>query len=440
MNLWSVRGVSPGSGKLIVAMLLSRFLLNTLLLIGNAEWAKTPLSIICAMGLARWHSKENGNRVVPAYRISPDLDFFRGEEGCPEVPCIGDDQDLQDCRPKTIKAFYDASLEEAMTRERWGASKFVLGQFRAGSENEWNESAEPTNEEWARLAALPDGCAKRNAVFWDMVGKSFPKGLGKANIAAMKKRMNIVLNTSTHLFIAPAGTKSDVIRVRNDGPYITKEAGQLLFQYKRQKVHPRSEDEEARLMAEEAAYFESILRTAMEGGPADITAESEEPAAPRADAAALWTAGPETQTQGDRLHVQAGSTGLFSTSSFNVPPIGQDTAGPRAPKRPFRFSRGVGASSAAASSAGVGMPARPHADSAAASDATGLPQAAARVKMEDTTDASQDRSKRWRAQLSQFPRVLEPIVLDDSDVEEPQRGAAPSQEDAFDWGRGLDEA
>jgi hypothetical protein len=72
-------------GLVILAMLLPLFLNSTLLLVGEGGHAKTPYCVIIAMALARWWSKRNGGKVAPGYRIAPDMDFFRGEPGCPEA-------------------------------------------------------------------------------------------------------------------------------------------------------------------------------------------------------------------------------------------------------------------------------------------------------------------------------------------------------------------
>lgn len=66
----------------------------------------------------------------------PDLDFFHTQIGQVEVPCIFDDGDLFDQRPKVLKAFLDPAQAEAMTRERWGANTFVQWQARFAAENE----------------------------------------------------------------------------------------------------------------------------------------------------------------------------------------------------------------------------------------------------------------------------------------------------------------
>ena len=81
-----------------------------------------------AMALSRYHIRQDGALREPSFRSAPDLDFFRGEEGSKYRPDVFDDGDLDTASPKTLKAFLDVMMEESMTRERWGAAKFVRGQ------------------------------------------------------------------------------------------------------------------------------------------------------------------------------------------------------------------------------------------------------------------------------------------------------------------------
>ena len=96
--------------------------------------------------------------------------------------CVFDDGDLWEQRPKTLKAFFDPTQAEAMTRERWGASKFVRGQARFGADNEYDEQAEPSDDDWTWATTLPadESVFKTTQYLVDMVKPSFPKGLSKS--------------------------------------------------------------------------------------------------------------------------------------------------------------------------------------------------------------------------------------------------------------------
>ena len=99
---------------------------------GNGE---SPALAALAMALSRCCIRRDGMPAAPGFRQASDLDFCRGEAGQLHIPCIHDDGDLDAQKPKALKAFYDVSLVGAMTRERWGAAKFVKNQHRSGTEN-----------------------------------------------------------------------------------------------------------------------------------------------------------------------------------------------------------------------------------------------------------------------------------------------------------------
>ena len=74
---------------------------------------------ILAFAIARWHACQQervGRIVTPAVRTSAEMNFFRGEVGERWTPCLFDDGDLCDQRPKVLKAFLDPTQAEAMTR------------------------------------------------------------------------------------------------------------------------------------------------------------------------------------------------------------------------------------------------------------------------------------------------------------------------------------
>lgn len=77
------------------------------------------------------------------YRTASDLDFFRGEAGTVDRPDLLDDADPKTVIPPKWKAFADVGLVEAMSRERWGASKFVRNQLRIWAFNPIDERGEP---------------------------------------------------------------------------------------------------------------------------------------------------------------------------------------------------------------------------------------------------------------------------------------------------------
>ena len=65
----------------------------------------------------------------PSFREATEFDFFRGQAGRKDRPDIHDDGCLASEPIRNMKGFADVGCI-AMTRERWGAAKFVQGQMR----------------------------------------------------------------------------------------------------------------------------------------------------------------------------------------------------------------------------------------------------------------------------------------------------------------------
>lgn len=176
------------------------------------------------------------------------------------MPCIFDDGDLHEQKPKVLKAFLDPSLAQAMTRERWGGNKFIRGQARLGADNSYDEQAEPTDADWRDACGLPlaKAAAMKEAFFLDMLKPAFPHGISKANIGAILKRCSIVLNTKNYVYVRLCGIESTVERMPLAGPYITKFAGKSLHKWVRSNI-PRNPEEFDSLLHQESALMDQWM-------------------------------------------------------------------------------------------------------------------------------------------------------------------------------------
>ena len=139
-------------------------------------------------------------------RSSPELDFFRLETGTAECPCVWDDGDLSEQKPKALKAFFGKTLRESMTRERWGASKFEGGCARAGAENPYDASAEPDNTQWLEATGFGQSAVATTQLLVEMLAPTFPKNMSKVNVAALLKRTSVILRTEKFWYRRLAGT------------------------------------------------------------------------------------------------------------------------------------------------------------------------------------------------------------------------------------------
>ena len=128
----------------ILTEVFAKLLTSTLRLVGEVGCAKTPLNMIIAFMMARYHSKLGDDAIRPAVRTATEMFFFRGEVGQKKVPCVFDDGDFSEQRVTTLKAFVDPTQKEAMVWARWGATKFVRGQARFAADNTYDPQPEPT--------------------------------------------------------------------------------------------------------------------------------------------------------------------------------------------------------------------------------------------------------------------------------------------------------
>ncbi|CAK0834369.1 unnamed protein product [Prorocentrum cordatum] len=222
---------------------------NALLAIGGAGSGETPFMCVLAVATARRNvdvaNERRPGRAKAAVRVSAEMDFFRREVGGPRAPCIFDDGDLADQRPRVLKAFLDPAQAEAVTCARWGAAKFARGeagrQAKFGGDDEYNASADPNGEEWGLAATSSDAAKRTAAILADMIRPAFPKGLSESNLGAMLQRCNVALNTRHSFFFRPAGKDSVVEKLPPMSSYIAAEAGKISMR-PLQRKKPRDQE------------------------------------------------------------------------------------------------------------------------------------------------------------------------------------------------------
>ena len=167
------------------------------------------------------------------------MDFFRGEKGSIACPDLFDDGDLNGQPVKKLKAFLDVGEVEAMTRERWGAAKFVKSQLRIAVDNSFDDGAEPDGE----------NTTISHENLFKMILPAVMPGQSMAHYMAILKRANIILNTKNCLYYRPAiETEIEVVRVKvNNLDFLKPESKDKYSTYLRGcKGKPAAFDEEAK--------------------------------------------------------------------------------------------------------------------------------------------------------------------------------------------------
>jgi hypothetical protein len=235
----TLKQLHPGFLQYVLGPLLPGLRKNSLVMLGKNMIGKTPVLIITCFGFARFWITKDGVEYDPEVRVAPDLDFFRGDPGTKYSPFIFDDGDVNELETRKLKAFLDVGEDETMTRERWGASKFVKNQLRGLADNTYDESAVPDYmpndlpEEMSRYAFTT------LAVFTDIVRPAFGKKT-LPNIGAVFKRAHFIVNTESYIFVKQAA--DDTIKVFHGlDSYLTVEAGEALIEFKNTDQMPPSE-------------------------------------------------------------------------------------------------------------------------------------------------------------------------------------------------------
>lgn len=182
---------------------------------GEPGAGKTPFARTIAMAISRWWLQKHRVDAAPAFRQACEFDFFRGQSGSLYRPDIFDDGTLSEQQFKKLKAFTDVGNVESMSKERWGAAKWMKGQLRIYCVNDFDAAREPADDlpVLAKRAGHPsyvthDAFMKMLEVAW------YAKENTDSNIMAVLKRTHLMVNTKTFLYVRPASEdKQPVLRI-----------------------------------------------------------------------------------------------------------------------------------------------------------------------------------------------------------------------------------
>lgn len=184
---------------------------------GEPGAGKTPLARTLAMAVSRYcirqaHKEEE---ITPSFRQACEFDFFRGQAGSLFRPDIFDDGTLSEQQFKKLKAFTDVGNIESMSKERWGAAKWMKGQLRLYCVNDFDAAREPADDVpvLAKQAGQPSYVTHSD--FMKMLDVAwFQKENTESNIMAVLKRTHLLVNTKTFFYVRPASEKKQpVLRV-----------------------------------------------------------------------------------------------------------------------------------------------------------------------------------------------------------------------------------
>ena len=230
---------------------------KALIFLGEPGIGKTPVCYAISMALSRYHINADQVDVQPSFRVAPDLDFFRGERGSKYRPSNFDDGDINEQPIKKMKTFTSITEEEAMTRERWGATKFALGEPRLATDNKLDPNMEPDVHPGGEISVEQ---------FLGMAGPAFPKGAVLPDIMAILKRATVIINTKNFVYVKIGG-QARVSVHKNQGSYLKAEAKRHLENYYKQGIERDAKELEQAIQIEQDFLCELLDRTPAERLP-----------------------------------------------------------------------------------------------------------------------------------------------------------------------------
>ena len=155
--------------------------------VGGPGSGKTPLARILALCASRYWKRQMNITSPASFREASEFDFFRGQPGRKDRPDLHDDGRLAEEPIRKMKGFTDVGCT-MMTKERWGAAKFVQGQFRVFVCNDY-EFTEWLTEHQNIAAGIVLHMSHEE--FLKIVAPVFPKDTQPPHIMAVLKRANV---------------------------------------------------------------------------------------------------------------------------------------------------------------------------------------------------------------------------------------------------------
>lgn len=184
----------------------------SLVMLGEPNTGKSPLgrSILmaqCRLNRERFHLEDK-----PCLRITPEIDFPRGEAGSVVMGDFLDDPEMQHVGVKISKSFLDVGLFESMAWARWGAAKWVQNQLRAVAANAY-EAYEARVDEGDRL--VPSLPVQK---FWEIIRPAISDNASHADVNAILKRSVFIVVTKGFVYHRQNGVNEDPVpRLAMDG-------------------------------------------------------------------------------------------------------------------------------------------------------------------------------------------------------------------------------
>ncbi|CAE7504581.1 unnamed protein product [Symbiodinium natans] len=224
--------------------------------VGGPGSGKTPLARIIALCASRFWKREQGITSPPSYREASEFDFFRGHPGRKDRPDIHDDGRLAEEPIRKMKGFTDVGCT-MLTKERWGAAKFVQGQMRVFVCNDYDSTEWIEKHQNIRAGTV---LQMPHEQFLEVVSPVFPKDTKLPHIMAVLKRANVLVNAGNLVIFRRASQEENRVPclvLQTPVDYLKTEAQQRYMLYRENKlVKPASFEDD---VAWEARYLDAVL-------------------------------------------------------------------------------------------------------------------------------------------------------------------------------------
>ncbi|CAK0894551.1 unnamed protein product [Prorocentrum cordatum] len=228
--------------------------LTSLALVGEPNCGKTPVGKAYLFAMCDRNARVHGlDQDKVCIRVTPEIDFLRGEPGALTMGDFVDDGCLNQLPAKMVKALLDVGQFESMCWARWGATKWVKGEPRAVADQTCDDRA-VKDDVWPHA---------KFQEFFDMLRPTFHEKMTPACIMAVFKRAAFIVNTKKWVYWRPAGTQEAGVQRKNIegmGEYLTEEGKALYGASKNGDTTPPADWQN--LLQQERNFIDSAVQAA----------------------------------------------------------------------------------------------------------------------------------------------------------------------------------
>jgi hypothetical protein len=196
----------------ILPVVMPLFLTHGILLLGHPGIGKTPVFVVLAMAMGRYHVRCRGVVGKPGWKEGKAFDCFHNAPGQVQIPALLDDSPLDDHSHSDMLAFLEVG-KQATTDARYQNAKFAPNQWRGIANNTFKEEDEPSAND--DITVDPE-------IFLGMVARAFGNPKSVILLAIMKRCVTIVAGKLA-LYIRLPSKDSDALCFKTSEQDIAKD-------------------------------------------------------------------------------------------------------------------------------------------------------------------------------------------------------------------------